>query len=834
MDEKMQEKAKEKREGLTARLKAKDASVSRRRLMWLGKELLWGGVAYLLGLGSLLFDTKPLGVALICASRGHLIGILAGLVISELALMQNPVLMICTYAAATLIRAVSYLLLDSPNARVTLPSRLRRRLTPSGEELAEAPTGGGRSRISAFWQGAGCALRSLRTDLRGLFSESVCLRMATAAVSMLVVSLYRIIEGGFRYYDLFAAIFSVLVAPAAVLVFSVWIEGRQENHILLAISAGALMYALVWSANSAAIAAIPVSAILALLLPLLASELYGFGWGCAAGVLCGVAYDPMQAPAFLLAALVYGGIKWKKQSRAGVSLACLAAWLWSFYAQGTTAFTVALPAYLIAGTSFTVLARLMQGQQAEREGGEETAPDPETALRCERSRHEDSNDRFRDISEAFSALSEMFYNLSDRLRRPGALDLRRICDSSFDAFCTDCPNKTVCWGLEYSDTLGVMSGLISRLHTKGKVTMEQIPAHLLQRCHSMERILAQINTECARFTGELLRNNRTEIFAMDYEAAANIINDALEEDAGEYRFDQELEARLFDYLTDAGIAVQSVSVYGMRRRQLIARGVNIDRSTVTMETLRSDLGEMCGLELSMPAFEVENNVTSMMLQARRKLSVIGAQNNLSADGGVSGDSINLFSNKKDYFYALISDGMGAGREAALTSNLCSTFLEKMLRAGNRANTSLRMLNNMILSRCSSSAGECSSTIDLIELDLITGSASFIKGGAAPSFVVRGGTVHRLQAGTAPIGIIRKLDTQTTRFDLRVGDTVVMISDGIMQDDPDCRWLTGLLGGCGKMTPEELVYEICLHASQAPQHDDCSAVALRIQPAEDAG
>ena len=274
----------------------------------------------------------------------------------------------------------------------------------------------------------------------------------------------------------------------------------------------------------------------------------------------------------------------------------------------------------------------------------------------------------------------------------------------------------------------------------GVMTMEQIPAHLLQRCHSMERILSQINTECARFTGELLRNNRTEIFAMDYEAAANIINDALEEDAGEYRFDQELEARLFDYLTDAGIAVQSVSVYGMRRRQLIARGVNIDRSTVTMETLRSDLGEMCGLELSMPAFEVENNVTSMMLQARRKLSVIGAQNNLSADGGVSGDSINLFSNKKDYFYALISDGMGAGREAALTSNLCSTFLEKMLRAGNRANTSLRMLNNMILSRCSSSAGECSSTIDLIELDLITGSASSCRERSQRSAVSGSGAV----------------------------------------------------------------------------------------------
>ena len=142
-----------------------------------------------------------------------------------------------------------------------------------------------------------------------------------------------------------------------------------------------------------------------------------------------------------------------------------------------------------------------------------------------------------------------------------------------------------------------------------------------------------------------------------------------------------------------------------------------------------------------------------------------------------------------------------------------------------------MLNNLILSRCSDSTGECSSTIDLIELDLITGGTSFIKGGAAPSFVIRGGTVHRLQAGTAPIGIIRKLDTQVCRFDLRAGDTVVMISDGIMQDDPECKWLTGYLNECGETDPEEIVYEICLHASESPVHDDCSAVALRILPAE---
>ena len=230
-------------------------------------------------------------------------------------------------------------------------------------------------------------------------------------------------------------------------------------------------------------------------------------------------------------------------------------------------------------------------------------------------------------------------------------------------------------------------------------------------------------------------------------------------------------------------------MYGTRRRQIVVRGVDVEQATVTVETLRSDLGELCGLELSRPVFEVEGKSSTMTLQAKKRIAVQAAENNVSADGGVSGDSVNLFSNKKDYFYALLCDGMGAGREAALTSGLCSVFLEKMLRAGNRAGTSLRMLNNMIRSRGADSTRECSSTVDLMELDLMTGTASFIKSGAAPSFVVRGGVVHRLQAGTAPIGIICALDVQSTPFSLKAGDTVVMISDGILQDDPDCKWIT---------------------------------------------
>ena len=241
---------------------------------------------------------------------------------------------------------------------------------------------------------------------------------------------------------------------------------------------------------------------------------------------------------------------------------------------------------------------------------------------------------------------------------------------------------------------------------------------------------------------------------------------------------------------------------------------------------------MCGLLLDRPVFELDGRVGTVTLRAKRKFAVVGAQKNLSADGGVSGDSVNLFANKKDFFYALISDGMGAGREAAATSSLCSVFLEKMLRAGNRAGTSVRVLNNLICSRTQSSASECSSTVDLLELDLITGECVFIKSGAAPSFLVREGSVRRLDCGSAPIGILNNVEAQSTSLYLQEGDVAVMVSDGILANDPSGERMTSYLAGIGQKTPEEIVSDICNGAAQGKACDDRSVVAIRIAARKD--
>ncbi len=823
----MQEKAKEKE----LKMK-KDVPLSSAALRWrargvqLAIEVLWFFGACLLGQAPMAFGTRPLGLALLCATPRHTLAILAGLIASAIWQPSDPVIYISTYAAAALVRTVTFLVFEPSGERQPLFSPRRRQ----GEEAEtiDASEADAESRlhgmVEAWRSGEGGGSAFLHA-LRGLFGEHLRLRMVTGAVCAFLISLYRIIDGGFLYYDLFGAIFSVLVTPAAVAVYSVAPSGKETHPILLRLSQGALLFSLIWGGARVLFLGMPVAVILGVLVTFYVCETEHYGMGLGVALLCGVAYRPMLAPAFLLAALAFLLFKGLEHPTGGAFSGCLA-WLgWAFYVGGASDLVKFLPAALLGGALTTAVLRV-RARRPKEEGEKELDSEPLRRV-VEGNRYRDANDRFRGISDAFSSLSEMFYNLSDRFRRPGTLDLHRLCDRSFDRFCADCPNKPVCWGLEYTQTLDTVNRLISALHTKGRVTRAQIPDVLSHRCESVDAILSRINEDCARLTADMLRNNRTEIFAMDYESAADIINDALEEDDGEYRFDEALASRIAEYLLDAGVRLHGVTVYGNRRRRIMVRGVDMENAKVTVDTLRADLGELCEMDAAPPIFELDGEVTTMTLQARQRIAVIGAQNNLSADGGVSGDTVNLFSNKKDYFYALINDGMGSGREAALTSGLCSVFLEKMLRAGNRASTSLKMLNNMIRSRASDSACECSSTVDLVEVDLMTATASFIKSGAAPSFVVRGKVVHRLQAGTAPIGIIGNLDVQSSTFYLRSGDTVVMVSDGILQDDPECEWLSEYLTTAAELTPEEIVYRICVRAAGQEKHDDCSAIALRI-------
>ena len=100
-----------------------------------------------------------------------------------------------------------------------------------------------------------------------------------------------------------------------------------------------------------------------------------------------------------------------------------------------------------------------------------------------------------------------------------------------------------------------------------------------------------------------------------------------------------------------------------------------------------------------------------------------------------------------------------------------------------------MLNTFLMAK----TDETFTTVDLLEVDLLSGEANFIKAGAAPSFVLRGDRLHRIESRTPPAGALRRMCAEQTSFGVREGDFVILMSDGAGTDD-DAGWLIRLLSG----------------------------------------
>ena len=124
--------------------------------------------------------------------------------------------------------------------------------------------------------------------------------------------------------------------------------------------------------------------------------------------------------------------------------------------------------------------------------------------------------------------------------------------------------------------------------------------------------------------------------------------------------------------------------------------------------------------------------------------------------------------------------------------------------------------------------ECSATVDLLELDLLSGKAAFYKSGAAPTYVFRDGSIFKLRSKTVPVGIIRELDAKKISFDVGDGDVIVMVSDGVTEGKEECPWLFELLkknvGGEGVEHIAELIAE---RARCENGNDDISVVVIKV-------
>lgn len=501
---------------------------------------------------------------------------------------------------------------------------------------------------------------------------------------------------------------------------------------------------------------------------------------------------------------------------------------------------------------------------------------------------DDCGRRVKELSDSMTEISKAIRRVSDRLATPDDGELEEICSLSFEKYCVRCGMRCACYDRDGKAVAEMQRRMAEGLREDGHVSAAAVPSSFARRCYNMGHIIDDISAAFAKRRAEAKLYDRTEVVASDYEVMADMLKESVQYDGGEYTCDDKLTDSLRAHIVQTGssqakaaFSKADMAVFGERVKRVVARGVSVGTSTPGAEEIRDLFSTGTGLALADPEFEVDGKEVIMKLRCRESLAVrcgrasiamsaleAGAifegrafQTSRAASGADDratrvfdiktgtraasgfgsgygfgktaeencGDVISAFRTDDGRFFMLICDGMGTGREASLTAGVCVMFLEKLLTAGASMETALKMLNSMMRVRKT----ECSATVDLMEIDLMNGRARFVKSGAAPSFVLRDGRLFRLQSKTVPIGIVRALDAEMIKFDVCGGDTVIMLSDGVVRSFEDCPWLYDML--CDPATfdidPGETARRIIGGAVKNGARDDITAGVVRIAKAE---
>ena len=675
--------------------------------------------------------------------------------------------------------------------------------------------------------GSSAKLPRLAGDLRFVklnssFNTAPYVRILVALAAALLLGLSNLLAGSNLWYDVFGTVLGAVVTPLLCCAYSA-LTDSSANPALRKAGLGALLFALVLALKDVSVAGISLALAAGFSASLAAGYSLGVADGALIAVFAGFGADPELFGAFPLAAMCAGAVGVYSSGVAAV-VATLLGMSWALFSSGILAISAALPEFLLSAALFYPAARLGIVQR-DRSLFENPAAIPSVPgggrTVCE---------RMMLLARAMKSLSRVFSNLSARLSKPDRSEIYYLCEDAFYGYCTVCPKMNICHARESFSDGEVIRRAAAALFEDGTLDVSSFPRTVVRGCPSIDGVIGRINASYRELLRSAVREDGTADAAAHYADVSKMISECVKSSGVECERNSKLSERLASRFSDEGITYETLSVYGSRRPQVYVRGFTVKDLACGAEDLRKIAEEAVGAPLTEPEMTIDYDKLNMFCECRRRCDVLHGEFSSEGVAGVAnGDRIASFKTSDGDFCLLICDGMGSGGDAALTAKVSALFLEKIVGAGCDIPTSLEMLNDFARKR----RLECSSTVDLLKVDPYCGEAVFYKCGAAPSFVLRGDRVFRIECEGSPLGILDRIVAKSVNFRLAPGDRIVMASDGVIPDDGDSAWFYDLLtgGDLPKKALPDAAKAVALAAKQRSRRpDDATVGIVRIDAA----
>lgn len=659
-----------------------------------------------------------------------------------------------------------------------------------------------------------CALFLIRFALTGgKFNESRAVKMALSLTSSLCIGFVGGAINGFGLWEILGILVLAICAPIFACLFD-GISDAEESPIVRTAGVGAFLFAILYGIKSVHIFSFSFSLVVSAFITLCVAKKKGALYGALCGLVCGIAGENFILPPVLGILGFSAGIFFEYSDIFSLLIAYVGAICYGIYCTGFDAVGYLAPEFLIACAAFFPLKNLFKPMPSlpaacDMQYGADTLDDAE------------NDQRLVKISDAFSALSEIALDVENPTF-PDKSECLHFVKRSFEKNCADCIMREMCEFRGEAQGGALKSSLAELLYEK-RLSAANLPAEFGAKCRKSAEIESDLAEKCRAAAPSRRLPTRDKFLSGEYNTVAKLFRSTASRREKPHVLTDGF--RLKRALDDLKISYKNFEIKGSRRATVDIVGVTSADIEHSSEKIRAEIEKECGFSVTLPDFFVRDSLEVMRVVRRPSVSLEYAKAAKPKSGEQhNGDCISVFENDDDCFFSLICDGMGSGRDAAAASRTASGFIEKLIASSSPEEITIEMLNNFLISK----ENECFSTIDLLEIDKLESTASFIKAGAAPSFVIRGGKLHKISSDTPPAGVLYSMTAEKTVMKIQRNDIIVMLSDGILENGELAPWLMELLTYELDGSPDDMAKKIISDAvEKCGRSDDMSVAVMRI-------
>ncbi|MDM5356568.1 stage II sporulation protein E [Peribacillus sp. ACCC06369] len=515
----------------------------------------------------------------------------------------------------------------------------------------------------------------------------------------------------------------------------------------------------------------------------------GAAIGSTVGVVTGLIFSLASiASLYQMSLLAFSGLLGgllKEGRKIGVAAGLLiATTLIGLYGEGTNNIMVTLYESLVAVALFILTPTSIINKIAKHIPG--TVENSDEQQQYARKVRDVTAQRVEQFSHVFEALSNSFSQVDERGRlEEDEKEFDYFLSNVTEKTCQLCFKKEQCWSKNFNTTYEGMQEIMLQLSENGGQLPQKTSKEWGKYCSRGPQVIGAISQELTYFeANQKLKRQVKEsrkLVADQLRGVSAVMDDFAKEIQRERKNHHVHEESIMEAIQDFGLHIGYVEIYSLEQGNVdIEMSVPYCQGRGECEKLIAPmLSDILGETIVVHSEECAtypNGQCEVIFRSAKKFTVeTGVAHAAKGGGLVSGDSYTTMEIGCGKFAIAISDGMGNGERAHFESTETLKLLQKFLQSGIEEKIAIKSVNSVLSLR---TTDEIFSTLDLAMIDLQDARAKFLKICSIPSFIKRGDRIIKIESSNLPMGIIQDFDVDVVSEELKAGDILIMMSDGV--------------------------------------------------------